>query len=59
MIEIKYEILPLVIVGFVLKMIYPVLEINDIDPNLVAALRVNNVDLSLFSFPIVYSNSPH
>ena len=58
MIEIKYEILPLALVGFLLEMIHPVLEINNIDPNLIAALRVSFPFVSLF-FPSVHSHPAH
>ncbi len=47
MIEIKDEILYLVICRvsfFLFERFHPVLEINNIDPNFVAALRVNVVD---------------
>src|SRR6184192_3553979 len=57
MIEIKNEILYLMILGFLVsKGIDPVLEINNVDPNLVAALRVNDVGCSLFLIPFVHSN---
>ena len=60
MIEIKDEILYLMILGFLVsKGIDPVLEINNVDPNLVAALRVNDVGCSLFLIPFVHSNRAH
>ena len=60
MIEIKNEILYLMILGFLVsKGIDPVLEINNVDPNLVAALRVNDVGCSLFLIPFVHSNRAH
>jgi hypothetical protein len=60
MIEIKYQILPLVLVGFLVsERIHPIVEINNIDPNLVAALRVNFLGLSLFALPIAHSHPAH
>jgi hypothetical protein len=59
MVEIKYQIPYLVMVGFLLERIHPVLEINNIDPNLIAALRVNILGVSLFSLPIVHSHPTH
>jgi len=56
MIEIKYEIVYLVIVGFLLERIHPIFKIDNIDPNLVAALRVNFLGLSLLPLPIVHSH---
>ena len=60
MIEIKDEILYLMILWFLVsKGIDPVLKINNVDPNLVAALRVNDVGCSLFLIPFVHSHCAH
>jgi hypothetical protein len=61
MIEIKDEILYLVIAGFLLQRIHPVFEIYNIEPNRVAALGVGFwVDVSLLKpFPIVHSHRVH
>src|SRR5437764_7835359 len=57
MIEIKNEILYLMILRFLVsKGIDPVLEINNVDPSLVAALRINDVGCSLFLIPFVHSH---
>lgn len=51
MIEIKDEIPYLGIFGFLFLLFerfHPVLEIDNIDPNVVAALRINVVNASLF-----------
>ena len=62
MIEIKDEILYFGIFGFLVLLFerfHPVLEINNIDPNLVAALRVSDLGFSLLPLPIAHSHRAH
>src|SRR5204863_2109473 len=62
MIEIKDEIPYLGIFGFLFLLFerfHPVLEIDNIDPNVVAALRINVVNTSLFLPPLVHSHPAH